>query len=363
MVLSKNTSRKLEHLDICIEKDVEGPLTNFLEYVFLIHKANSEISIDDVDLRVKFLGKELNYPLVITGMTGGAPGTEKINRDLALAAEEFRIALGVGSQRAAIEDPTLRNTFSVVRDVAKDVPVIANIGAHEFVRYDLRIIEDIVDMVKADALAIHLNLPQELVQPEGGISFKGFKDKLLSVIDRLNVPIIIKEVGFGLSYEVAKELYDLGIRYFDVAGAGGTNWVKVEVYRAKSQGLNVKAMLGEHLLDWGIPTAASIIEVRNAAPDAVVIGSGGIRSAYEAVKALRLGSNLVGMARPILVALRKGVLRDYLSSFLIAMKAIFVLLGIRRLYELYEVPIIITGLLKEWLSCRGFSIVKPRVMS
>ena len=310
MVLTKN--RKLEHIGICVEKDVEGPLTNFLEYVFLIHKANSEVSIDEVDLKLKFLGKEIEYPIVISGMTGGAPGTERINRELALVAEEFRIALGVGSQRSAIEDPTLRSTFSVVRDVAKDVPVIANIGAHEFINYEVRVLEDIVSMVDADALAIHLNLPQELVQPEGSVSFRGFKEKLVGVIDKLSVPIIIKEVGFGLSYEVAKELYDLGIKYFDIAGAGGTNWVKVEVYRAREQGLKIKELLGKHIIDWGIPTAASIVEVRNAAPNSIIIGSGGIRSAYEAIKALRLGSNLIGIARPhfLLASIIAAIKRD-----------------------------------------------------
>ncbi|OYT48761.1 MAG: type 2 isopentenyl-diphosphate Delta-isomerase [Desulfurococcales archaeon ex4484_42] len=356
MVLGKNFQRKLEHIDIVLKEDVEGPLTTFFEYVFIPHYASSEIYVDDVNLRMKFLGKIIEAPIIISGMTGGAPGTERINELLASTAEELRIAIGVGSERAAIEDRSLEYTFRVVQKVAKTIPVIANIGAAEFVRYDIRSIERAIEIVEADALAIHLNLPQEYTQPEGKASFKGFKEKLVMVKDYLSVPIIIKEVGFGLSYEVAKELNALGIEYFDVAGAGGTNWVKVESFRAMRRGDNVKVMIARNILEWGIPTAASIIEVRNAAPSAFIIGSGGIRSAYDAIKALRIGADMIGIARPVLRMLIEGKLKDYMRAFILSMKALIAMTNSRSINELRLKPVIVTGLLKEWIEGRRLRI-------
>ncbi len=356
MVLRGNPQRKLEHIDIVLKEDVEGPLTTFFEYIFIPHYASSEVCIDDVNLSTKFLGKNVDAPIMISGMTGGAPSTEKINEALASIAEELRIAIGVGSERAAIEDSSLEYTFRIVRRVAKTVPVVANIGAAEFVKYDLKSIEKAVEIVEADALAIHLNLPQEYAQPEGRASFKGFKEKLMVVKDYLSVPIIIKEVGFGLSYEVAKELNTIGIKYFDVAGAGGTNWVKVEGIRAMRGNEGVKVMMAQNIIEWGIPTAASIIEVRNAAPKAFIIGSGGIRSAYDAVKALRIGADMVGIARPILRMLIEGKLRDYMKAFILSMKALIAMTNSRDVNELRLKPVIIVGLLKEWIESRGLRI-------
>lgn len=356
MVLKNNSLRKLEHIDIVIKEDVEGPLTTFFEYIFILHQATSEVSIDEVNLSIKFLGKTIDAPLMISGMTGGAPGTEKINALLASIAEDLNIAMGVGSERTAIEDSTLEYTFRVIRKVAKAIPVIANIGAAQFVKYDLKYIEKVIEIIEADALAIHLNLPQEYVQPEGRASFKGLKEKLVSVKDYLPVPIIVKEVGFGLSYEVAKELSMAGIKYFDVAGAGGTNWVKVEGIRAARNNDVVKALMAQNILEWGIPTAASIIEVRNAVPNAFIIGSGGIRSAYDAVKALRIGADIVGIARPVLRALIEGKIKEFMKAFILSMKALISMTSSRNIYELKSKPIIIIGLLKEWIESRGLKV-------
>ena len=225
--------RKLEHIDIVVNREVEGPLTNFFEYIFLIHDALPKVSPEEVNIKVKFLGRELLAPIVISGMTGGAPGTEKINEEIAKVAEEFKIAVGVGSQRAALFNPSVRGTYTIVRKICEEVPIIANIGISEVVELPLNKIEDAVNMIEADALAIHLNLPQEFVQPEGRISLSNALVKLGDLVHRLNVPIIIKEVGFGLSMEVVKRLAKLGVKIFDIAGAGGTNWVIVEKYRAR----------------------------------------------------------------------------------------------------------------------------------
>jgi len=354
---SDNEIRKLDHINIVLEvEDVEGPISTLFEYVFIPHQAAPEIDLEDVSLKVSFLGKELEAPLMISCMTGGAPGTEKINKALAEIAEEFRVAIGVGSQRAAVENPSLRYTFSVVREVARDVPVIANIGAAEVVRHGIGIIEKVTEMIEADAVSIHLNLAQESVQPEGTPKFKGVISAIADAVKSLGVPLIIKEVGNGLSYEVVKKFYDVGVKYFDVGGAGGTNWIIVEKYRAIKQGNIIKKLIAEHLVRWGIPTAASIIEARNVSNDLIIIGSGGIRTAIDALKALRLGADLVGIARPLLVAYKLNMLRDYIASFTKALAVAFMLSGARNIKELRTRPVIITGILNEWIRARGLRI-------
>ena len=352
-----NEYRKLDHIDIVLGRsDVEGPVPTLFNCVFIPHQAAPEIDLEDVSLKVNFLGKELEAPLVILGMTGGAPGTEKINRALAQVAEEFRIAVGVGSQRAAIENSSLRYTFSVVREIAKDVPVIANIGAAEVLKYGVGVVEEVAEMIDADAVAIHLNLAQEAVQPEGTPRFKGIIDVIADAARSIGVPLIVKEVGNGLSYEVVRKFYDVGIKYFDVGGAGGTNWVMVEKYRAIKQGNSVKRLIAEHLVEWGIPTAASIIEARNVSNDLTIIGSGGIRTALDALKALRLGADLVGIARPLLIAYKSKTLREYIKSFTKALAIAFMLSGARSITELRTKPVIVTGILSEWIRSRGLRV-------
>lgn len=348
--------RKLEHIDVVLRERVEGPGSTWFEYVFLIHQAYSEVSLNSVNLETSFLGRVLKAPVMITGMTGGASGTEKINSKLAEVAERFGIALGVGSQRAAIEDPSLERTFRVVRDYARNIPIVGNIGAHEFIKYDLSQISKLVEMIDADALAIHLNLTQELIQPEGTPDFNDLITKVKLVVKELSTPIMVKEVGQGLSYEVVKKLSEVGVKLFDVAGAGGTNWVLVEKYRAQKIGDKLKELIAVNLVDWGIPTAASIIEARNAAPDSVIIGSGGIRSSVDAVKALRIGADLVGLAAPVLKAYYGGYLEEFLQAFIHGIRALLALTGSKDLNELRRKPVVITSIFKEWLLSRGFSL-------
>jgi isopentenyl-diphosphate delta-isomerase len=348
--------RKLEHVDVVLKERVEGPNTTWFEYVFLVHQASSEIPLSIVNIETSFLKKVLKAPLIITGMTGGAPGTEEINGKLAEAAEKFGIALGVGSQRAAVEDPGVEQTFRIVREYAKNVPVIGNIGAHEFVKYDLDKISRLIEMINADALAVHLNLTQEVAQPEGTPDFSGLMSKVRLYTREFSTPLMIKEVGQGLSYEVVKELSEAGVKIFDVAGAGGTNWVLVEKYRARKKNDKLKELIAENVADWGIPTAASIIEARRAAPESVIIGSGGIRSSVDAVKALRIGADLVGLAAPVLRAYYGGYLEEFLQAFIHGIKALVALTGSKDLNELRRKPVVITSILREWLACRGFSV-------
>ncbi len=349
-------NRKLEHIEISLREDVEGPLRTWFECVHFVHQAVPKFDIGDLDLSLNVLGKRLALPLIISGMTGGAPGTERINAELARVAESLGIGLGVGSQRAALENESLIRTYSVVREYAPKSLVLANIGVSEFIRYDVSLISKLIDMVSADGLAVHLNVAQELTQPEGSCTFKGFMKKLETVMKELSSPIIVKEVGFGLSKEVAEELSEIGIEYFDVAGAGGTNWVKIEMFRAKLKGDRVKEGVASELLSWGIPTAASIVEVRNGAPNSTIIASGGIRTALDVVKALRLGADLVGMALPILRAYFSGRLLDYMERLANSIKAVMLLSGSRNVAELRKKPIVVYNPLRDWITQRYLKV-------
>jgi len=352
-----NSERKLEHIDIVLKEDVEGPLTTWLEYMFLIHNAAPELDLNDVDTSVEFLGKRLSAPLIITGMTGGAPGTEEVNAALARVAELTGIGIGVGSQRAALECDSLRYTYRVVRDYAPNALVIANIGAAEVIRYDVKAITKLIDMIDANAISIHLNIAQEVVQPEGTPSFKGLMKKVSTLVNELPVPIVIKEVGFGLSKEVAREFNEIGVRYFDVAAAGGTNWVKVEMFRARSRGEKVKERIAMELIEWGIPTAAAVLEVRSGAPSAGIIASGGIRTAIDIVKVLRLGADVAGMALPILKAYYRGELEERVLGLINAIKALLLLTGSKDVGELKRKPAVVFGPLKDWIIQRDLKFI------
>jgi len=353
MVLDNNAERKLQHIDVALKEDVEGPLTTLLECIHIPHQALIDADPEDVDIKVRFLGKELAAPLIISGMTGGAPGTEKINAALASVAEEEGLALGVGSQRAALENPNLEYTFKVVREVAPTAPIIANIGAAEVVKYPPSKILKVVEMIDADALAVHLNPAQEAAQPEGTPSMKGIIKSLEKLVQESPVPVMVKEVGNGLSKETANTLRSIGIKHFDVEGAGGTNWVKVEMYRAVRAGDRVKEGIAKNLLTWGIPTAASIIEVRNAAPDAYIIGSGGIRTAIDAVKAIVIGADAAGMALPFLKAYASGELREFTKALIHSFRMAVLMTGSRNMEELKRLKPVITPPLTHWISARN----------
>lgn len=316
------SKRKSEHLKICLEKDVSSAVTTGLERYRLIHEALPEISLAEVDLSVEFLGRRLQAPILISAMTGGAAEAHEINRRLARAAQEFGLAMALGSQRAALENPALTSTYHV-RDVAPDIPLLANIGAVQLNEgYDVETCRRAVESVGADALVLHLNPLQEALQPEGDTNFRGLAAKIETLCQNLSVPVLVKEVGYGLSLKTAQRLRQAGVWGLDIAGAGGTSWSKVEAYRARTA---EEAQVAAAFTDWGIPTAEALVMLRTAWPDWPLIASGGIRNGVEAAICLALGANLVGMARPLLQAAAESPealasrLRVFLRQLRIAM--------------------------------------------
>jgi len=323
----KIKDRKLDHLRICIEEKVEAGKTGF-EGISLIHKALPEIDFDAIDTSVKFLGKDLKYPIIFEAMTGGVSEASQINRDVASVAQEYGIGFGVGSQRAAIEDPSLESTFQV-RDVAPDILLIANLGAVQLnYGYSLKECAKAVDMIGADALAFHLNPLQEVVQTEGNRNFSDLTRKINDIAKDLNKPVIAKETGCGISYDTAKTL---NVAALDVAGCGGTSWSLVESLRSEGK----TEYIGKTFSEWGIPTAESIKEaVKTGKP---VIASGGVRTGIDAAKSLALGAGCIGMALPVLTAWaadgKKGV-KDFLDAFIYELKICMFLTGARNVSEL-----------------------------
>jgi isopentenyl-diphosphate delta-isomerase len=292
--------RKLDHVRINLEEEVQarGITTGFENYYF-VHQALPEISLDQVSLATSFLGKSLRTPLVISSMTGGADGLALINRHLAQAAQATGIAMGVGSQRAAIEDPSLAHTYQV-RQVAPDILLLANLGAVQLnYGYGVEECRRAVDMIEADALILHLNPLQEALQAGGNTNFSGLLSRIEQLCRTLPVPVVVKEVGWGISEEVARQLAAAGVDAIDVAGAGGTSWSEVERHRASAESL---ARIAANFADWGIPTAESLQMVRRAAPDLLLIASGGLRSGLDAAKAIALGADAVAVASPFLKA-------------------------------------------------------------
>lgn len=301
-IMSKVTptsKRKSEHIEINLEQDVSSGRSTGLEELHFEHNAIPELSLDDIDLGTSFLGRELKAPLLISSMTGGTEEARKINIALAIAAQEQGIALGLGSQRAALENPELASTFNV-RAEAPDIPIYANLGAVQLnYGYGVEECQRAIDMVSADALILHFNALQEAIQPEGDTNFEGLLPQVEMVCSHLSVPVIAKEVGWGISAEAAQRLVDSGISAIDVAGAGGTSWSEVEMYRAKDpQG----AELAATFVDWGIPTAAAVSSVHDKLPSTPLIASGGLRSGLDIAKCIALGANLGGMAGPYLKA-------------------------------------------------------------
>ena len=290
--------RKRAHIDTVLREDVgaKGVTTGF-EQLYFEHVALPEIDLDGVDTRCEVFGKQLAAPLLISSMTGGTDVARNINRHLAEAAQQMGIAMGVGSQRAAIADPIFADTFRV-RSVAPDILLFANLGAvqfnYGFTADDAR---KAVEMIGADALFLHLNPLQEAVQAEGDRNWSGILSNIDDLAKALEVPVVVKEVGNGVSGSLAKRLIDVGVAGIDVAGAGGTSWSEVEAHRQDDETMR---RVAHSFAGWGIPTARALSEVRAVLPDTPVIASGGMRTGIDAAKALRLGADLVGMAAPAL---------------------------------------------------------------
>lgn len=301
---SATSRRKQEHVELVLNHEVgfKAKTAGFERWEFE-HNALPELNFSQVDSRTTFLGKELSLPLMVSCMTGGYRNAQAINRQLAETCEELRIAMGVGSQRQALENSSYHETFSVVRREAPAIPLVGNIGAAEVAQLkDTAPIERLVEMIRADAFAIHLNPLQEFLQPEGNPNFHGVLHGIELLVHRLSVPIIVKEIGAGISGSVAQRLIDAGVRFIDVAGAGGTSWAGVEILRRNEHELQ------EAFWDWGIPTVEAIVQVsglKSQKPDLTVIASGGIVNGVHIAKSIALGADLAAAARPVLQALHR----------------------------------------------------------
>ncbi|TAH52823.1 MAG: type 2 isopentenyl-diphosphate Delta-isomerase [Chloroflexota bacterium] len=292
------SNRKVEHLRINLEENVQFfDVSTGLEKYRFVHQALPELDLDAIDTSLELFGKKLRAPLLVSSMTGGASEAERINRNLAAAAQATRIAMGLGSQRAAIADPALARTYQV-RDLAPDILLFANLGAIQLnYGYTLDECRRAIEMIDADALFLHLNPIQEAVQAHGNTNWSGLLKKIETVCHTLDVPVIVKEVGFGISENTARQLVNAGVRAIDVAGAGGTSWAAVEAKRAPNAELQ---KLAETFWDWGIPTAETLVQVRKAAPGLPIFASGGIRDGIQVAKCVALGASLVGLASPML---------------------------------------------------------------
>ena len=338
--------RKIEHIEICLDEEVQTTTSTMLEDIFLVHNALPEINKSSIDLTTNFLGLRASAPFVIAAMTGGHPETYDINKRLAEAAEEMRIAIGVGSQRAAIENPSLSNTFRIVRDVAPSVPVIANIGATH-----VDFAKDAIEMIDADVLAIHLNPLQEAIQPEGDCDSEGTLDNIEKIVESVDIPVMVKETGSGISAEVASALEAIGVEAVDVGGVGGTSWSAVEYYRAQREENEIKSRLGKDFWNWGIPTALSVILVVDST-DLDVIATGGIRTGLDIAKVLSLGASAAGVAYPLLNSAVNGSTDDViadLEGIIEGLRVAMYLTGSRSLEDLASQPLILKGQLIECL--------------
>lgn len=293
-------SRKVDHIRINLDQDVQFPrLTTGLEKYRFVHQALPELDLAAIDTNVQLFGKTLAAPILISSMTGGTDMAHRINRNLAIAAQSHRIAMGVGSQRAAIENPDLAYSLRV-RDIAPDILLFANIGAVQLnYGYGVDECRQAVDMIEADALILHFNVLQEAVQPEGDSNFAGLLNKIESVCKTLDVPVIAKEVGWGFSEQNARDLANAGVSAIDVAGSGGTSWSEVEYHRAPTA---FHARVAASFADWGTPTATAIQYAVKGAPGLPVIASGGLRDGIDIAKSIALGATLGGLAGPFLKA-------------------------------------------------------------
>ncbi|WP_214107131.1 type 2 isopentenyl-diphosphate Delta-isomerase [Acrocarpospora catenulata] len=338
--------RKDQHLDLCVSERVE-PTANgtLLDCVDLVHSAMPELSVDDINLESLLFGRRIKAPLVITGMTGGTPRGAQVNRDLASVAQHAGVAFGVGSQRAMAEDPSLTASYRI-RDVAPSIPIIGNIGLRQADQLGADGVARLKDAIDADGMALHLNVAQELTQPEGDRDFRGGYALVERLVQRLEGAVLVKETGCGISPAVARRLIDCGVTVIDVSGAGGTSWVRVEQLRTPGNHED------EDMARWGIPTAAATLACRNILGEApVIIASGGIRTGLDAARALALGADLVGMALPLLRAWDAGgapAATEALDRFIDGIRHVTLLTGCAGANEIRHAPKLIRPPLTDW---------------
>lgn len=347
--------RKKDGIEIPLNKNVQAKTTStYLEHVRLVHSALPELDYDDIDTSTNFLGHRFSAPIIIDSMTGGTDEATVINGRLGELAEKYGFGMGLGSQRAGLKSEELAATYSIARKNAPNAFLIANIGGAQLAKgLTTEEARSIVRMIRANALVIHLNPLQELVQPEGEPRYKGVLDRISDLAKTIDVPVIVKEVGAGISREVAIRLEMAGVSAINVAGSGGTSWAGVEKHRAETAKDKLKTHLGEMFWDWGIPTAVSLLEVKRSV-NLPLIASGGLRNGLEIAKCLVLGASMAAMAYPFLRAAAHS--RDsafaFADTLLSELKSTMFLVGANSVAALASSRYILTGQLAQEVSSR-----------
>ena len=338
------STRKLQHIEHSLNLG-DGPASSGLEDLYLLHQAVPELDLDEIDLTVQFAGKTLAAPLLINAMTGGNSRILPINQGLARVARECGIAMAVGSQTIALEDPAAEESFRIVREENPAGVILANVGALTPPELAIKAVE----MIRADALQVHLNVTQELAMVEGDREFRGISANLKQLAEQSPVPVMVKEVGFGLSRETTARLAETGIQWVDLGGQGGTNFIAIESQRGTP-------LFSPSLEAWGIPTAVSLLETADLKLTLGIVATGGIRNALDAAKVLAVGADLAGMAGPvlrILVQESTEAVQLFFQQFLYELRCIYLMMGARNRLELRQKPVVILGKTREWLAERG----------
>jgi isopentenyl-diphosphate delta-isomerase len=356
--LGKQTeNRKAEHISICLDEKAQArKATAGFEDVQFVHRALPEVDKAEIDVSTKVFGHKFSAPLIVGAMTGGTAEATRINAAIAEAVETLHLGMGVGSQRAAIENPKLAETFSVARKKAPTAFLIANIGGIQLVHgCGVKEVKQAVEMIDADAVAVHLNALHEAVQPEGQTTFKGVLAKICEVAGEIDKPVIVKETGAGIAAEDAKKLEKAGVKAIDVGGAGGTSFAAVEYYRSEAS--SVQHFLGDVFWDWGIPTVASLAETTQTVK-IPVIASGGVRSGVDVAKSLALNACLASVCQPALETAVKGAkaTEQLLSLLVDEIRAVMFLVGAEKVRDLAKAPVVVSGKTAEWLKARGFNV-------
>ncbi|WP_395164757.1 type 2 isopentenyl-diphosphate Delta-isomerase [Rickettsia rickettsii] len=330
--------RKQDHIEINLTQNVESTLKSGFESIHFIHNALPELNYDSINTTTTFLGKSLQAPILISSMTGGTTRARDINYRLAQVAQKAGIAMGLGSMRVLLTEPDTIKTFAV-RHIAPDIPLLANIGAVQL-NYGVtpKECQYLVDAIKADALILHLNVLQELTQPEGNRNWEKLLPKIREVVHYLSIPVIVKEVGYGLSKKVAESLIDAGVKVLDIAGSGGTSWSQVEAYRATN---SLQNRIASSFINWGIPTLDSLKMVREVSKDIPIITSGGLKSGIDGAKAIRIGANIFGLAGQFLKAAdtSESLLFEEIKLIIEQLKITMLCTGSRTLKDLAKAEI------------------------
>ncbi|HTK06609.1 MAG TPA: type 2 isopentenyl-diphosphate Delta-isomerase [Ktedonobacteraceae bacterium] len=352
--------RKIEHVSVALGQDISAAQQANWQDIHFVHQALPEVNLDEIDTSVTFFGHTLRYPIVISSMTGGHPDVTQINRNLAKAAQHYGLALGVGSQRAAIVNPELTESYTVTRDTAPDAFLIANIGAPQLIpqarhrAFTFAEVQQAIEMIHANALAIHMNSLQEAAQPEGDRRASGEARALKQLMGQLSLPVIAKETGAGICREQALLLQRCGVNAIDVGGAGGSSMSAIEAARSKTRGDERTLRIGELYRDWGIATPISLVEASTA--QLPLIATGGVRNGLDVARALALGATLVGMGFPFLKAASESFecVCELLENLLAELRVAMQLSGAANIAQLQGADVVVTGYTREWLTLRGF---------